>query len=68
MAVLFCGIALGFVLSSALFIQKIWSMRDRLDEARARERFYKNECLRQQKDKIEWEQAQNGAQQSLSRK
>lgn len=68
MAVLFCGIALGFVLSTALFIQKIWSMRDRLDEARARERFYKNECLRQQRENVEWEQAQNGAQQSLSRK
>ena len=42
MAVLFCGVALGFVLATALFIQKIWSANDKAEYYKKRAEFFRN--------------------------
>lgn len=55
MAVLFCGVALGFVLSTALFIQKIWSANDKAEYYKERAEFFKNEAVKEHKARREWE-------------
>ena len=54
MALLFCGIALGFVLSTALFIQKIWQLRDEVEYYRARARVAERMLKDERKDRMEW--------------
>ena len=63
MGMMICGVALGFVMASALFIQKIWNMRDVISELKLRNRFYKGECVRLMREKQEWEEV-NGAKES----
>lgn len=55
MVYLFCGALLGFVMSSVLFIQKIWRLQDKLAEARHRAKFYKRECENLTRQQAEWE-------------
>lgn len=50
-----CGIALGFVLSSVLFINKVWRLQDRLSEEKHKARFYKRECEKMCRQVAEWE-------------
>ena len=45
MEMLFAGVILGFVLSSVLFIQKIWREQDKAEEWKSRAEFYKKELL-----------------------
>ena len=62
MELLFGGLVLGFVLSTALFIQKIWSLQERLAEEKFKAKFYREKCVKQSKEKIEWERAKLDAQ------
>lgn len=55
MAVLFCGVALGFVLATALFIQRIWSAKDMAEYYKERAEFFKNEAVKEYKARREWE-------------
>jgi len=55
MAVLFCGVLLGFVLATTLFITKVWSLQDKADYYRAKAKFFEKECERQFRSRKEWE-------------
>ena len=55
MALLICGVVLGFVLSSALFIQKIWSLQDKAEHYKFKAKFYMNECKEKNRQLAEWE-------------
>ena len=55
MALITCGVALGFVLSSVLFMQKVWRLQDALNEAKHKAKFYKNECGNLTRQIAEWE-------------
>ena len=55
MAVLFCGVLLGFVLSTILFIQKIWDLQDKADYYKTRAKFYEEESVKQYRSRKEWE-------------
>lgn len=59
MGILICGVGLGFVLSTALFIQKIWNMRDVISELKLRNKFYKSECVRLMREKQEWDEVKS---------
>ena len=62
MALMTCGIALGFVLAFALFVQKIWNLKDRLDEERFKAKYYRKECEKLARQVAEWETAKCDAQ------
>lgn len=55
MAVLFCGVLLGFVLSTVLFINKVWSLQDKADHYKAKAKFLEEECVKQYRSRKEWE-------------
>lgn len=53
-ALLFAGMVFGFVMSSVMFLQKIWDLRDRLYNEKYRAKFYKRELEKARQQTIEW--------------
>ena len=65
MTLLFCGVAMGFVLATALFIQRIWSLQDRVEYYKERADFFKKKSVEEYKQRLEWENAKNEASEVL---
>ena len=57
MEMLFVGAIFGFVLSSVMFMQKIWRTEERAKEWKARAQFYKRECVKAMSEAEEWKEA-----------
>jgi len=55
MALMICGVVLGFVASWILFVQKIWRLEDQAEEYKARAKFYKKELDQELRNRAEWE-------------
>lgn len=68
MGLMTCGIVIGFVMAFALFVQKIWSLQDRLEEAKYHARRYKRMCEDMRRQREEWETVKCDAQDVSFRK
>ena len=65
MELLIAGVALGVVITWAMFTQKVWKLQDELHEARFKAKFYKDEYLKAAKDRAEWDEVNKCTQQDL---
>jgi len=54
MTLLFCGIALGFVLSFVLMVNRLWRMEDKMEYYRAKAKVYERTIKAERKDRMEW--------------